>query len=175
MAKKPTEQTRKRLAEGKSLGGAPTKYKPEYCDRLIEFFDREPWEDVEMPHYDEKGNVKWVDFKRMAVKLPTLRDFAKSIEVGVRTVYDWIDEKHASYQREFSQAFSQAQEIRKDFLIQNGLQGLYPPASFKFVAVNVTDMTDKQEVEHKEPFRLILSNGHKSTRASNDRITANRS
>lgn len=128
--------------------GRPTKYKPEYCEAIIDFFDQEPYTDVKIDHYDKKTGeiVVWTDIKRMPNKLPTLRDFAKSIKVGVRTVYEWIDEKSGSYQKEFSQTFTQAKDIRKWFLIQNGLQGLYNPLFAKFTAINITDMRDKQDI-----------------------------
>lgn len=126
--------------------GRKTTYKPEYAKKLIKFFDIEPFKDKELPHYfnDEEHRVKWSDYKRVANKLPTLRDFAKLIKVPISTIYDWLREKHSSYQKGFARAFENAKEIRKDFLIQNALQGLYPPLTFKFVAVNLTDMRDKE-------------------------------
>jgi len=147
MADPTNPQSAKRLAEGKDLGGRPTNYKPEYCDALIAFFDVEPYEDVEIKHYKD-GKVSWIDTKRMQNKLPTLTGFAKTIGVSWRTLYDWLNKEHSSFQPEFSQAFTYAQELRKDFLIQNGLEGLIPPVTFKFVAVNMTDMRDKQQIEH---------------------------
>ena len=130
--------------------GQPTKYKPEYCDRLIKFFDIEPYEDVELPHYQKDGEtLKWTDFKRMPARLPTLRRFAKKIKVGISSIYRWLDENDGAFQSKFRDAFTHAKEIRKEFLIENGLQGLYPPASFKFVAVNLTDMVDKSEQDVK--------------------------
>ena len=127
--------------------GRPTKYKPEFCEEIVEFFDSEPYEDVNIPHYGKTGEISWTDTKRMPNKLPTLREFAKHIEVGVSTVYDWIDEKHASYHSEFSDAFTRAKDLQKWFLVQNGLQGLYNPAFAIFTAKNITDMRDKQETE----------------------------
>ena len=141
-AKKPAKDTKK--------PGQPTKYKPEHCDQLIKHFDIEPWEEREIPHYKTvKGEkvVAWTDIKIMPVRMPTLRGFAKKIGVGIRTVYDWIDKKHGSYQEEFSHTFTLAREIRKEWLIDVGLSGNTPPASFKFVAVNVTDMRDRTESE----------------------------
>jgi len=130
--------------------GRPTKYKPEYCKQIIDFFDIEPYEDVEIPHYDKKkgkegGIVVWTDIKRMPNKLPTLRDFAKKIEVCISNVYDWVNPEASSFQKKFCDAFTYAKEIRKWFLIQNGLQGMYNPLSFKFVAINVTDMVDRTD------------------------------
>ncbi|GAG38158.1 unnamed protein product, partial [marine sediment metagenome] len=133
----------------KSKAGQPTKYKPEHCQALIDFFDIEPYEDREIPHYDKKTGeiVVWTDIKRMPNKLPTLRDFAKSINVSIRAVYNWLDEKNNAFQEEFLHTFIQAKDIRKDFLIQNGLQGMYPPLTFKFVAINLTDMVDQSKTE----------------------------
>jgi len=140
------------ISDLKSPKGRPTTYKPEFCEKLIEFFDIEPYCEIPIEHYEYvKANnetvqrVKWVDFKRVPNKLPTLRNFAKSINIPISTVYDWLNPKHDSFQADFSDAFTHAREIRKDFLIQNGLQGFYPPLSFKFVAVNLTDMADKSE------------------------------
>lgn len=134
----------------KQKPGRPTAYKPEFCNKLIKFFDIEPYVDIELPHYfDTKAHrIKWKDYKRVANKLPTLRGFAKSIKVSIRVVYNWLDEKNDVFQKEFLHAFTYAKEIRKDFLIQNGLQGLYPPLTFKFVAINLTDMVDKVEGDY---------------------------
>ena len=121
----------------------PSKYKKEYCKKLIEFFDIDPYEDKEMKHFGKDGELKWVDYKRVANRLPTIRNFAKKIKVDFTTLYDWIKKYE-----EFSHAFTQAKEIRKWFLIENGLNNCYNPAFAIFVAKNITDMRDKQEVEH---------------------------
>ena len=96
----------------KNKGGRPTKYRKVYCKKLVEFFDIEPYEDRPLEHYGKDGNIKWIDYKRMANRLPTLRNFAKSIEVDYSTVYDWI-KKH----KEFANAFTHAKDLQKWFLI----------------------------------------------------------
>lgn len=133
----------------KNKVGRPSKYKPEYCQAIIDFFDVEPYEEREIEHMDKRGNVTWVDIKRMANPLPTLRNFAKHIGCGVSTLMDWVDPKHASYHPEFSEAYKRAKRIRKWFLVENGLNGCHNPLYAKFVAVNMTDMSDKQQVEHQ--------------------------
>jgi hypothetical protein len=138
MSKRPKNKA-KSAPKGKHAGGRPTKYKPAYCQQLIDYFDIEPFKDIEIPHY-KNGEISWIDKKRLPARLPTLRKFAKSIEISYVTVYAWIKQH-----KEFSNAFTHAQLIRKEFLIDNGLQGLYPPLTFKFVAVNLTDMRDKLE------------------------------
>lgn len=158
--KKPAKKAKRKSAKKKTpatvdkkphAGGQPTKYKPKYCQALINFFDVNPWIERKIPHYRGKGKKRelvWTDYKIMPVRMPTLRKFAKSIGVAIRTVYYWIDRGHGSFQEEFLHAFTCAQGIRRDWLIDVGLAGTAPPASFKFVAVNVTDMRDTQEKVH---------------------------
>ena len=106
-------------------GGRPTKYDPKYCEELIKYFSTNPT--------DDQGNAN---------RLPALHRFAQSINAATRTVLDWRD-KH----EEFLQAYTRAHELQKWFLIENGLNGNYNPGFAKFVAVNITNMRDKQEVE----------------------------
>lgn len=72
---------------------------------------------------------KWVDYKRMANRLPAIINFAKHIGVSVDTVYQWI-KRH----EEFSDAFTRAKDLQKWFLIENGLNGCYNPAFAIFTA-----------------------------------------
>ena len=132
--------------------GRPTKYKKVFCDKLIDFFDVEPYEKIELPHYHTDGKtLKWMDYKIIPARMPTLRKFAKSICIGVRTVYEWIDPNHrGNYQEEFARAFMCAKEIRKEWLIDLGLSGLTPPLSYKFTAINVTDMVDTKVIKGNE-------------------------
>ena len=131
--------------------GRPTKYKKKYCKELIDFFDIEPYEDKSLEHYGKDGELKWTDYKRVANRLPTLRNFAKQIKIDYTTVYDWI-KKHKG----FANAFTQAKRIRKWFLIENGLNGCYNPAFAIFTAKNITNMRDKTEVEHSGGLALLL-------------------
>ena len=138
------KQTKKPPRKKSKKRGRKSYYHKSYCQKIIDFFDVEPYEDREIPHYKGKGDDKvlvWTDFKRMANRLPTLRNFAKSIGVGTRTVYHWL-EKH----EEFRHAFTHAQELRKWFLIENGLNGCYNPLFAKFTAINITDMVDSKDV-----------------------------
>lgn len=157
--KKSAKKAKKKTAKKKTVG-RPTQYKSRYCRMLIDFFDIEPFEDVKIPHYEKSGKthksgknegepiVVWVDTKKVANRTPTLRRFAKKIGVGISTLYDWLDKNHGSFKREFSDAFTRARELRKDFLIENGLHGCHNPAFAKFVAVNLTDMKDVTKQEH---------------------------
>jgi len=111
-----------------------------------------------------------MDYKREPRKLPTLVQFAKSINVSYPTVYNWQWEKSGSFQKEFLEAFTRAKELQKDFLIQAGLMGLYNPIFAKFTAINITDMRDVQETKLSgEGFRLIVEYPNEREK---DKITA---
>lgn len=136
-------------------GGRPTKYKPEYCEQIIEFFSRNPVEIEEIPHY-KNGEVAWIDKKRLPALLPTLVDFCEEIGiVNTQTLHDWC-EKH----KEFKDAFMRAKEKQKNFLIQNGLAGLYNPTAFTFTAANITDMRSQQHIDHTTKSKEITSHKH---------------
>jgi len=139
--------------------GRPTQYKKRYCRMLIKFFDIEPFTEVNIPIYDESGKihksgrhkgegvVTHYEVKRNPNRLPTLQRFAKKIGVSVKTVYNWIDEKHDSHKPEFLHAFACARVLRRNFVIENGLIGTHQHSYAKFVATNLTDMKDTQKQE----------------------------
>ncbi len=139
--------------------GRPTHYKKRYCQMLIKFFDIEPFTQTKVPHYDESGKkhkrgihkgegvITHYETKKEPNRTPTLLGFAKKIGVCIATVYNWINEDHASYHKEFLDAFACAREIRKMFLVENELHGTYKSGAFKYIANNLTDMTDVQKQE----------------------------
>lgn len=127
--------------------GRPTKYRDNFPKKLLKYFLNSPkFEEKELPHYDKDGNLKWVDVKRFPGKLPTFEHFANYIlDVSVNVLYEWC-KKYP----EFLGAFTRAKEIQKDFIIENGSSGLYNPTFTQFVAKNITDMRDVQEVHGKQ-------------------------
>jgi len=153
-------------------GGRPTKFEPGFVEKLREFFSVEPYKIVAVEssiEYFASGKVKKKSEKTRPIpnKLPTLYSFAKSIGVAYWTVQHWmkegakmseLDENITDEQRakiEFSHAYKDAKEEQKEFLISIGLAGAAPPSSYIFTAKNVTDMRDKQEVEHSGEVNYI--------------------
>lgn len=116
-------------------GGAPSKYKKEYCEQIIEFFDIDPYREIEL----DKGRVQ-----RIANKLPTFERFASNIGVVVNTLRNWADEFP-----EFLKAYNECEQLQKEILVQNGLIGGYQNNFAVFVAQNFTDMKVKQEIDNK--------------------------
>ena len=125
--------------------GRPTKYVPGYCDQIIKFFNVKPSKQVmkaKIKGFGKAGNQNFdkEEFQHIPNPLPTFGAFARSIGVHEDTVVEW-SKKH----EDFSAAYNAAKGLQKDFLIQNGLAGLYPPAFAIFTAKNITDMRDRQE------------------------------
>lgn len=116
-------------------GGRPTAYKPEYCDLIIEHFDKEPF----TTSFDEASGKTF----RSAILLPTLTNFARSIGVARSTIYEWAKDNP-----EFSDAIKRAQELQEEVLMQNGLFGAYDKTFAIFTAKNICGWKDKQDIEH---------------------------
>lgn len=135
-----------KFAKGNN-GGRPTKYKPEYCQQLIEYFDIDAYskETIEkMTEYFKDGEVKKEveKYKYVPNKMPTIFRFAQKIGVNEDTLVEW-----SKVNQEFSAAYKAAKEIQKEFLISLGLSGAAPSPAFIFTAKNVTDMKDKTETD----------------------------
>jgi len=104
-------------------GGRPTKYKKNYCQEIIKYFDKEPFE------------IK--EGKEVPVNLPTFEKFAVYIDVNYDTLQEWR-KKH----EEFSESYKKAKNLQKNILIINGLRGNYNSTFAIFTAKNITDMRD---------------------------------
>lgn len=158
-------------------GGRPTKFKPEYIKKLIEFFSIEPYKKELMEsstEYYKDGEVKResAKYKHMPNKMPTIYSFSKSIDVAYSTVFRWAEkgqddilpedtdtnkkwtkeeleaiELNNKAIKEFCNAYKEAKEAQKEFLISIGLAGAAPAPFAIFTAKNVTDMRDKVETD----------------------------
>lgn len=112
--------------------GGPTKYKPEYCEAIIKFFSKPTTQKIQL-------GDKMIE---KPCRTPYFEDFADTIGVDDNTLGNWCVKFP-----EFLGAYNKAKHLQKHFLIENGLAGHYPPASFIFVAKNITDMKDKSDMD----------------------------
>lgn len=133
------------MSEKKKKTGAPSKYKEEYCQQIVEFFDKEPYEPVQIKVENLDGEmVDSVAVNKAGLpilkpcQLPTLEGFAKSIGVHRETLLNWGKEF-----TEFFDAIKKAKEIQREILVQNALVGAYDKTFSIFFAKNNTDMNDR--------------------------------
>lgn len=143
--------------------GRPTKYKPEYCEQLREFFSGEPCREV----IETISGKNWSkeESKLLPNRFPTFENFAASVNVHVDTLHEWCE-----VYPEFSEAYTYAKNRQKAWLIENGMNGTYNPHFTQFVAKNITDMKDKTEVDLNQSVSVAGSLSEARKRAANATI-----
>lgn len=149
-----------------SRGGRPSKYKEEFPEKLLQFFEdylREPNTKEcieEITKYYKDGGEKEVikKYKVIPKGVPTLFGFARSIGVDYHTVNRWqkerIGEAPEAGQKdtrplrypEFCQAYKLAQHFQTEYLIRVGIGGTAPSAFAIFTAKNMIGWRDKNEL-----------------------------
>ena len=136
--------------------GRPSKFRPKYIKSIIDYFSVEPYRKEVMEtseEYYKEGGLKKKSEKTRLIpnKLPTLFGFAKSIGVSYKTVWSWAFEKEeaklSKNLKDFRNAYKEAKELQKEFLISIGLSGASNAPFTIFTAKNVTDMRDKTETD----------------------------
>lgn len=121
--------------------GRPTKYDPKYCQELLEFFDRPPYEVKTKKIITKKGDVMEIEYEAPS-DLPTMEGFARKIGVDRATLFRWEQEYP-----DFCNTATRARAMQYDILVTNGLKGHYEKTVTVFVAKNLTDLKDKKEVD----------------------------
>jgi hypothetical protein len=127
--------------KAKHAGGRPSTYKPEYCKQIIEYFTIPQTRQIIKEYVTKSGTIIKEPIEKPN-DLPFLEAFARSIGSNIQTLHMWC-KRH----REFHEAFTHAKELQKEFMVRNGIAGLYPPAAYAFTAKNITDMRDRTEID----------------------------
>lgn len=97
----------------------------------------------------EYGRMLVAEFEEHLRTLETHKD-PIFIEAWARK-HDITDEtlrKYRDESQEFSVSYKRAREIQKEVLIRGAMKGWFNPTAFIFTAKNITDMRDKQEIDH---------------------------
>ena len=129
--------------KAKGAGGRPTKYKPEYCEQMLEYFSIDPLYDrVESTRYDKDGNVAGETTKETGSILPTFTRFSLKIGVCDDTLSEWC-----KVHPEFSVAYARCKQLQEDVWKINALKGTYNAAFSVFLGKNVFGYKDKTEIE----------------------------
>ncbi len=124
-----------------------SKYKPEYCALIVEYFERQasaPVRDlapVSKLEEGVKGQKNIREFRHICAELPTLQGFACEVKIPSSTIRTWAKEHE-----DFGEAYDRCKDIQYRLLVDRGLTGQYNPQAFIFAAQNMTDMRDKREL-----------------------------
>lgn len=148
-----------------SKGGRPSKYKSEYADKLITYFEdylREPFtkEVIKTTTISRKGSeIVTVEYKLISKPLPSLFSFSREINISYWTLNHWAtekvgeppglgeDDKRDFLHPEFSQAYKTRIYYQEQFLSHVGLGNIANPAYAIFTAKNILgwrDTTDQR-------------------------------
>lgn len=140
--------------------GAPSKYKPEYAQLLIDFFKN--CEVVKEIHTVTSGSngkgSEWSkdEVRYEALDFPTLELFACEIDVDDNTLVLWANAKYPDDYRikakqglykypEFRAAYSRAKNIQKGKLVKNAMTGKLHAGFAQFFAINNLGMLSAKE------------------------------
>ena len=96
----------------------PTKYKKEYCDKIIKYFDVPPQRTEYRRTFYADGMLKSEEPVTKPAVFPTFQGFANLIGVNITTLHEW----RRNYP-EFSQAFARAKQIQESIEHHQGLKG----------------------------------------------------
>lgn len=129
----------------KKCNDVPCKYKEEYCDKLLEFFDKSEPQVIYEELYFPDGKVKGRrPVQVIPARLPTFEGFAWDIGVTVSTLQNWKEQ----YPR-FAIAYARALEKQREILLINGTNKQYDGNFSKFLLTNNHGMAEKSDVTYK--------------------------
>lgn len=136
-----------------------TTYKPEYCEQVIEYFKRaEPFTIRLKTALTKDGREIEVE-EKVANPPPFLSKFARDYcGVTRKCLWDW-SQKYP----DFADALEMCKEIVEEYLIQNGLNGLYNPSMCIFTAKNVIGWRDRQDLSVDGRLTTVIRHPAKKT------------
>ena len=124
--------------------GRPTKYKPEYCQQLIDYFSIEPLEIIREQEITDTEGDKYIS-RRLPRRFPWLEGFARKIGVHRNTLRDWCD-----LHPEFAEAYETAKDLQREFIVDVALSGAAPPSFAIFTMKNVCGWRDERDLKLKK-------------------------
>lgn len=125
---KPSRTASARPDSGKPAGaGRPTSYRPEFCERIVAYFERTQTDDGE-PYF------------------PQFVGFAHEIGVTRNTLLNWCDANP-----EFLGAYQRAKGLQEQALVAHTLAGRFNASFAGLTAKNLLGWRDRQDLEHSGP------------------------
>ncbi len=124
--------------------GQPTKYKPEYCQQLIDYFSIEPLEIIREQEIVGTEGGKYVS-RRLPQRFPWFEGFARKIGVHRNTLKNWCNEHP-----EFAEAYDTAKDLQREFIVDVALSGAAPPSFAIFTMKNVCGWRDERDLKLRQ-------------------------
>lgn len=118
--------------------GAPTTYREEYCEALVEYFEARK---LAMVTVTPDGSAA-AQARAVCSSVPTLQGFAGSIGVTVTTLCNW-----ANQHKPFFEARARAKAMQEQWFADALSTGIANPTGAIFVAKNMLGWRDKIDIE----------------------------
>lgn len=131
-------------------GGRPTKYRDDYPEKLLAFFDIPLERVVIEQRVTNKGDIVEVEVIKPA-RFPTVEGFCAHLKISKSTLHDWV----RAYPL-FSNALSKAKQMQMNHLIVNAMDGAYHAGFAKFMAMNLSDYREKVETKVDAEIKVEL-------------------
>lgn len=141
-SKKPSIELSKQTEQPEP--GQPTKYKPEYCQQLIDYFSIEPLEIIREQEITDTEGGKYIS-RRLPQRFPWFEGFARKIGVHRNTLKNWCNEHP-----EFAEAYETAKDLQREFLVDIGLSGATSASFAIFTMKNVCGWRDERDLKLKK-------------------------
>ena len=125
--------------------GRPTKYHPDIVQKMIDYFDIEPYT-VEITENEVTGEITR---KKIISNLPTKAGFAAKSRVSRDTFNAWAtatDKDGNLKYPDFSAAYKTISDYQEHILVTNTLNGSYKENFAKFLAKNYLGFRDNAEL-----------------------------
>lgn len=127
----------------KNRPGRPSKYNPEFCQKIIQFFDREPYDAEHLKELItlKDGTTKEV-YDEKPCDIPLFSTFAvKVADVTHDTLLEWC-----KVHPEFSESYKKAKNLQESILVINAMRGNYEQPFSIFTSKNILDWRDRTEI-----------------------------
>ena len=151
-------------ARGFCRCGVKTKYRPEFCASIVDFFEnakneiavdrqyyqpKKDWDVFITPEWYEHWGLKSEFTKILATKFPTFQRWNSEILITEKTRNERVNEYP-----EFRNACEVAKEIQHAIWLENSMAGIFNGQFAIFFGKNCLWYKDKSEVEHSGTISL---------------------
>lgn len=135
--------------------GRPTKYKPEYAKKMVDYF-MESIKAYTVEHIPNgEGRMK---VEVLPAVFPTFQEFAAvDCEVCVDTLLEWVNAKNEDGTKkhpEFSEAYARARALQAAILTKGSMVGAYEGRFAGLAAKNLIGWSEKIEATNEVKFTM---------------------
>ena len=131
--------------------GRPSKYKPEFCEMMIDYFNREDYIVREKQVATASGRKVTMDSVE-ASDYPSFYGFAAFIRVNIDTLHEW-----KKVHPDFSDAYAECKAIQARLILTHAMNGNYNASFAKFMLINNFGMKDKIESDINQTSEIKIS------------------